>query len=194
MSTSRPSAEPLPLGTSTPSSPHPNFPQTLHIAFWGTGAEALASEFNAHALMQTGWVERLRITAHEMPHADDSHAMRDWLAAELKPNRTLPHLNLLAPSNSPRDAIASELRLRDALIDAGIGFQVLYGTSASERIHNAANAVALTAKAVLPSSERACFVINDIANPGHPRMRSWNCEKCSDPECEHKLFTGLLSA
>jgi hypothetical protein len=24
------------------------------------------------------------------------------------------------------------------------------------------------------------------------RLRAWNCEKCSDPVCEHRLFTSLV--
>ena len=25
------------------------------------------------------------------------------------------------------------------------------------------------------------------------RLRAWDCEKCSDPECEHRLFSALAS-
>ena len=25
------------------------------------------------------------------------------------------------------------------------------------------------------------------------RLRAWDCEKCSDPECEHRLFTSLVA-
>ena len=193
MSTSLPSAEPTP-SPSRPAAPH----QILHIAFWGVDAETLARDVQTHALTQPGWTERLHITAHDLPHANcqesSQEAMQTWLATELQTCGTRPHLSLLVPSESTPSAVVGDLQLRNALISANVGFQVLYGATTAERIRNTANAIALTAKAILPSSERACFVVSDIAKPIHPRMRSWSCEKCSDPECEHRLFTGLLPA
>ncbi|QIL69755.1 hypothetical protein G7048_04875 [Diaphorobacter sp. HDW4B] len=188
MSTSLPSAEP------TPSPSRPALRKILHIAFWGVDAQTLARDIQAHALTQPGWTERLHITAHDLPHADCLEAMQTWLTSELQTSGTRPHLSLLVPSGAAQNANAGELQLRNALISAGVSFQVLYGATSEERIRNTTNAIALTAKAILPSSERACFVVSDIAKPINPRMRSWNCEKCSDPECEHRLFTGLLPA
>ena len=75
--------------------------------------------------------------------------------------------------------------VRAALSGAGLSFAVVHGTG-GERLSNAWNA------------------INSIAgNEGQARARgsrgnakptswSWPCEKCSDPECEHRLFSDLL--
>jgi nicotinamide riboside kinase len=75
--------------------------------------------------------------------------------------------------------------VRAALSGAGLSFAVVHG-SGGERLSNAWNA------------------INSIAgNEGQARARgshgdakptswSWPCEKCSDPECEHRLFSDLL--
>ncbi|QIL81285.1 hypothetical protein G7047_16225 [Diaphorobacter sp. HDW4A] len=183
MSTSLPSAEPS----------HPTVHRILHIAFWGIDAQTTAAAFEIHTQAQPGWTKRLQITAHDLPQALDANAIPNWLAVKLDTSPR-PHLSLLVPSNPAQHTIASELHLRSALIQAGVSFQVLYGAAMAEQVRNTANALALTAKAILPSSERACFVVNDTTKPINPRMRSWNCEKCSDPECEHKLFAGLLPA
>jgi nicotinamide riboside kinase len=82
-------------------------------------------------------------------------------------------------ARQPTDAL-----VRTALSGAGLSFAVVHGTG-SERLSNAWNA------------------INSIAgNEGRARARgrpdskpaswSWPCEKCSDPECEHRLFSDLL--
>ncbi|QNP48089.1 hypothetical protein [Diaphorobacter aerolatus] len=195
MSTLHPNAEASSVSTATTSSREPQrHPRRiLHIAFWGREAQAHAAAFALHASGQVGWSERLQVSAHDLLGLTTPEQMRDWLRAELETAPTRPHLCLLVPS-SARDAIASELQLRNALAEAAMGYQVLYGSSLADCVASAANAVALTAKAVLPSIDRACFVVSDTGKPLHPRMRSWNCEKCSDPDCEHRLFTDLLGA
>ena len=65
MSTSLPSAEPTP-SHSRPAAVR----QILHIAFWGVDAKTLARDVQAHALTQSGWNERLHITAHDLPHGN----------------------------------------------------------------------------------------------------------------------------
>ena len=63
--------------------------------------------------------------------------------------------------------------LRGILRKAGIPFQVVYGQG-DDRLQGALTALG----AGKPLSARES-------------SRSWSCEKCSDPDCEHKLFTGL---
>lgn len=65
--------------------------------------------------------------------------------------------------------------VRAALGRARIDYKVIYGSGA-ERLRNAL----MASDAILT-----------------PRMQKnsdpiWSCDKCSDPECEHRLFTGLL--
>ncbi|RYX93195.1 MAG: ATPase [Comamonadaceae bacterium] len=67
--------------------------------------------------------------------------------------------------------------LRAALARGNIDYKVVYGTG-PERLRNALMAIDATI---------------------HPRLQAsssqnWSCDKCSDPECEHHLFTGLLQS
>ena len=82
-------------------------------------------------------------------------------------------------SRGPFDAL-----LRDALTRAGIGFQVVYGQGLT-RLHNALLALGLEDEAAWAQRESAQFALNRGRTP-------WRCEQCSDPACEHRLFTGLL--
>ncbi|AVQ84415.1 MULTISPECIES: AAA family ATPase [unclassified Variovorax] len=94
-----------------------------------------------------------------------------WVADDMRDG---PH------AQQPTDTL-----VRAALIGARLSFAVVHG-SGGERFANAWNA------------------INSIAgNEGRTRARgrleakpsswSWPCEKCSDPECEHKLFSDLIA-
>jgi len=89
-------------------------------------------------------------------------------------------MGLDLPSASAAEA--ADAQLRAGLQSAGIAFQVVYGMGA-QRLRSAL--VALAAAGVLP--------------PGLVRRHEeggaagWigACEKCSDPACEHRLFTRL---
>ncbi|MCW5648738.1 MAG: ATP-binding protein [Ramlibacter sp.] len=91
-----------------------------------------------------------------------------WVADGLQ--RDGPHVR------EPVDA-----RLRAALTRAGVAYRVVYG-SGGERL------------------EQALYAIDSIAPGAHParsgaryglQSRPWTCERCADPDCEHRLFTGL---
>jgi nicotinamide riboside kinase len=70
---------------------------------------------------------------------------------------------------APVDAL-----VREMLDKAGIAYRVVYGTGA-ERLRNALAAI-------------------DAALAPRPESRAWiwQCDKCSDPDCEHRLFRGLV--
>jgi nicotinamide riboside kinase len=72
--------------------------------------------------------------------------------------------------------------VREALAKAGVDFRVVYGSGA-ERLHNALYAIdSIAARA------------SGVRPAGRFGLKSgwkWSCDKCSDPECEHRLFTGL---
>jgi nicotinamide riboside kinase len=74
--------------------------------------------------------------------------------------------------------------LRAALSDAGLSFAVVHG-SGGERLANAWNAILGVAGREAPAGMR---------EPAATRSArwSWSCDKCSDPECEHRLFSELL--
>lgn len=77
----------------------------------------------------------------------------------------------------PEDRPEVDTLVRHALQRASIPYRVIYGTG-PQRL-----AAALHALAQAPAQEG-------------PRTASrpwaWSCEKCSDPDCEHRLFTDLL--
>ncbi len=94
-----------------------------------------------------------------------------WVADGLQ--RDGPHVR------EPVDAL-----LRAALARAGVTWQVIYG-SGDARVNNALDALAALA------GHRRSTPGFDQHSP-RPAAWAWSCEKCSDPACEHRLFTGLL--
>ena len=64
--------------------------------------------------------------------------------------------------------------VREALARASVPYRLVYG-SGGERLANALAAMGSAAPAGPPS-----------------RPWTWSCDKCSDPDCEHRLFTALL--
>ncbi|CAN5478803.1 hypothetical protein BH11PSE7_BH11PSE7_00570 [soil metagenome] len=85
-----------------------------------------------------------------------------WVADGLQ--RDGPHVR------EPVDAL-----LRAALARAGVPYKVVYGAG-PQRLENALTAMA--ASGAVRSQEASTW--------------AWSCDKCSDPDCEHRLFTGLL--
>ena len=77
--------------------------------------------------------------------------------------------------------------LRQALERAGIAYSVVYGQG-HQRLNNALLALGLPGEDnnARTTRENAQFAINA------GRM-VWQCNACSDPDCEHQLFTGLLA-
>jgi nicotinamide riboside kinase len=98
------------------------------------------------------------------------------------------HLTLVAGLDLPwvgdglqRDGLAMrarvDQRLREVLNQYGIVFSTVYGRG-DARSQSALQALGYA-----------------LGQPGPDRPRSawqWPCEKCSDPECEHRLFSALL--
>ncbi|MDP9603386.1 ATPase [Variovorax gossypii] len=94
-----------------------------------------------------------------------------WVADDMRDG---PH------AQQPTDTL-----VRAALTGAKLSYAVVHGTG-GERLANAWNAI-----------------VSIAGNEGRPRTRarsdakpaswSWPCEKCSDPECEHKLFSDLIA-
>ncbi|WP_345536397.1 hypothetical protein [Variovorax defluvii] len=100
-------------------------------------------------------------------------------ASALEVYRQDKALILLLTSASPTPV---DDALRSALIDAKLGFAAVHGEG-EERLANAWRAIGAEAQ---PAGGRRAFL------PG-AAAASWSCDKCSDPECEHRLFTDLLA-
>lgn len=76
--------------------------------------------------------------------------------------------------------------LRKQLHALGLPYRVIYGAGPN-RLANALLALGLPAPdaGAQQAREQAQFDLNRGRTP-------WSCDTCSDPDCEHKLFTGLL--
>ncbi|MGJ7497559.1 AAA family ATPase [Variovorax sp. RT4R15] len=94
-----------------------------------------------------------------------------WVADGLQ--RDGPHVR------EPVDA-----RVRAALAGAGLGYAVVHG-SGDERLANAWNAI----NSIASSEDAAGAAARSGAGAGW----RWPCDKCSDPACEHRLFSDLLA-
>lgn len=92
-------------------------------------------------------------------------------------------LDLLPPAEA-RAGEAVDKALRGALASAGLAYKVIYGQGA-QRLQNAL--LAIEGAGAAPPEARLA------AQYGLQGGRvAWRCENCSDPACEHRLFTGLL--
>jgi HTH-type transcriptional repressor of NAD biosynthesis genes len=77
---------------------------------------------------------------------------------------------------------ATDALLRRELQAAGIGFQTVYGQGGA-RLQQALRAIGTALGRPLVHDDPALAT----------GRGNWTCDNCSDPECEHRLFTGLLS-
>ncbi|WP_233253824.1 AAA family ATPase [Limnohabitans sp. 2KL-1] len=77
--------------------------------------------------------------------------------------------------------------VRQTLERAGISYRVVYGQG-HQRLNNALLALGLPGEdpAARALREQSQFAINQ-------GRTVWQCNECSDPDCEHKLFSGLLA-
>ena len=68
-------------------------------------------------------------------------------------------------------------RLREVLAHCRIGFSTVYGTGEA-RTQNALQAISYALGAGRPADQRSRW--------------QWSCDKCSDADCEHRLFSDLI--
>jgi nicotinamide riboside kinase len=73
--------------------------------------------------------------------------------------------------------------IRAALAKASIPYRVIYGREA-ERVAQAVAAIDSMAGAAVAQHDAA-------PSPAGKRPWKWLCDKCSDPDCEHRLFAAL---
>ncbi|WP_233505994.1 hypothetical protein [Rhodoferax lacus] len=96
--------------------------------------------------------------------------------------QALASMDLVLLCTPDPDASAEHLAayqaLRTRLTQQAWAFTLLYG-SADARCNSALQAIRFHARDTA-----------SLAQP--PSLWRWPCEKCSDPECEHRLFSALL--
>ena len=91
--------------------------------------------------------------------------------------RLLMGLDLFPEHNSPAHRQADHA-MRATLTQHALPFSLVYGTGAA-RCANALQAIR--------------FHLREPTALDSPQGRwRWPCEKCSDPQCEHRLFSALL--
>lgn len=98
-------------------------------------------------------------------------------------------LDLPLPAEQRQTCEMADARLRAALAHAGRAYQVVYGQG-ERRIENALNAIKNIAASAYPPSAEGIFD-QKFTSEAVP-LRDWHCEKCSDPDCERRLFSSLV--
>lgn len=136
----------------------------------GTGAAELAAQLSAVSPLP----DELHVSDEAWPSAGHDFALLMGLDQAEAP---------------PADRPLRELRdgeLREHLQALGLPYRVVYGEGLT-RLNHALLALGLPPldEPTRQAREQAQFDLN--------RGRTaWSCETCSDPDCEHRLFTGLL--
>jgi nicotinamide riboside kinase len=80
-----------------------------------------------------------------------------------------------------------DAKIRAALARGGISYQVVYG-SGEARLQHALRCLKTTTEDLAVQSTSQQKPENQVQ-----KLRNWVCERCSDPECEHRLFQDLLN-
>lgn len=154
------------------SAPSTASPKIAVLGAPGTGAEALALDLQ----------QRIATTSAQIVCADEPG---DYPQATLT---LLMGLDLPCPPDQKVAREAADARLRAVLERSGTAYRVVYGQG-ERRIENALNAIKKIAVSAYGISAGGTF--DSDSSPRSARLRAWNCEKCSDPECEHRLFSAL---
>lgn len=161
----------------------------------GSGKSWLAQSLNS-ALLAQGHSVRLSDRLGESPsHGSNSTTLAavDWwitVASMPSPVSGLGVTTLLMGLDLP--GLGPESQSEDSALRQGLSltqnpFRIVYGLGV-HRLNNALLALGLTQvhTAAWQDRERAQFNINGGRD-------TWVCNDCSDPACEHKLFTRLLT-
>ena len=154
-------------------------PQTIALlGAPGTGAAELADTLNLHLAGSTLIAKAIALAdVAQLP--DGLHHTLHSAAITLLMGLDMP---CPAPDQARREAF--DAALRTLLAEAAVRFQVVYGQG-SRRVTNALEAIESIAKSAQSISVSAPFDDKPM------RLRAWDCEKCSDPDCEHRLFSAL---
>ena len=136
-------------------------------------------------------LSELAVALEKAMHALDPHMMRLTAAdaGALPASLAGFDLVLLAGVEPPAPAQSRETAdhsIRAALAQDAVSYRVLYGT-AGERLAHALQAV----ESLLPAAGRPRQATRPSGLKSQPWV--WMCDKCGDPQCEHRLLTALLA-
>lgn len=170
----------------------------LRIAVLGaprTGKTRLATELSRALAQPAGRAMSISDGAPLLAAIEDQgSSVKDHaLACFAQAHRQQYDLTLLMGLDLPRQredgatARAGEsvdAALRAALGAAGVDYKVIYGRG-PQRLENALLAIEGAGAALSAAREAAQYGLQG-------GRVAWRCENCSDPDCEHRLFSGLL--
>jgi len=95
--------------------------------------------------------------------------------------------------DGPQAREAVDAMLRQALQQAPLSHKVIYGQG-DERVHNALLALGWASGWESADAAEGTLRVRQDSQYGLNRGRTaWVCENCSDADCEHKLFSRLVS-
>ncbi len=124
-------------------------------------------------------------------YADALAAQRGY-AMTLLTALDLPWVSDGLQRDGPQVREPVDAQVRDALQRAALPYAVVHGSGA-QRLESAWNAIASTAGTARPTGADAdAGTLADDPQRAASGWR-WSCEKCSDPVCEHRLFSELVA-
>ena len=155
---------------------------------------ALTAELGVHTA-------QLHPLMQALPSADSAlPASPEASLPPLTPITLLTGLDWPCPPDEQENREHRDAELRRQLQASGTPYRVVYGSTARRLTTALAAAQALQAptQSTAVSLTRAPIDSEDGRDEDDDqaplKMRSWGCEKCSDPVCEHRLFTSLRLA
>lgn len=160
----------------------------LKIALLGASRTQLSELAAAldEALKASDWQALLVVSADAAALPADLAGFGLVLLAGLQFPAPSLFLNTRASALEPAQEAADQ-SIRAALAHGAVAYRVLYGTP-DERLAHALHAIqSLLAPARIRPSQKT--------GSGNTKNQPWVwiCDKCSDPQCEHRLLTALLA-
>lgn len=152
-----------------------------------TGAEALAGALRQHIALGAAHIVAAPEMSPTLPVAQHDPLPTARTATLV----LLMGLDTPCPPEDRAIQEAVDAQLRSALQQAEVPYRVIYGQG-EKRAEHALNAIKSIATKAHPTGGNGVF---DAESSTHTqRLRAWSCEKCSDPVCEHRLFTSLVGS
>lgn len=121
-----------------------------------------------------------RIQAAAQKAGFDGHLLHLAIPAQAAQVALCDSVLLIGQASGTKAILAEHTRFRDALSQAGRPYQVIYALDEDQLVELIACNIAFMQGRQVPSkhSPRSQWV--------------WACDKCSDPQCEHRLLTDLI--
>lgn len=168
---------------------------TISIALYG-GTQAITLDWTAQLrLTLDTWA--LAVTPDRLDPGACFNVYQPPIPADNQiPERGFDLCFLLGQQGQPDSSefTKAEDKIRHALNDSGLDYQVLYGSS-EYQLATIVNAVASLVKAGQAASASTRPVCNASRNIEREAGRLWahTCERCSDPHSERSLLSGLAA-